>query len=283
MLRAILTLRLAGFITAAQDFAVHDELVDFDVILSPGSPPSRFTVRVRRDWAPKGAKRFVTLVKSQHYDNCAFFRVIQRFMAQFGISGNTTQQATWRHQMIEDETLLMEQRGSNVRGTMTFAHAGPNTRSTQLFINLVDNKRLDGMNFPPIAEVIKGMEVVDAVHLTGEGAPSGPGPSQGMIQRQGDEYLLQEFPYLSRIVKARLQHVKPDSMQNEAHKATRLQLNSDVTPPNSKTRPQRALVLFFVVLSLLGMVAYFCRECTLLRRLAHRSVWLSCLHKGAAP
>lgn len=182
---------------------VSGQLIDFDIVVSPGAEPSRFTVRVREDWAPIGAARLIELVENEHYDGCSFFRVIGRFMAQFGISGNPTKQAAWRRNAIDDETLPKNARGSNRRGTVTFAHAGPNTRSTQLFINLVDNTRLDP-DFPPIGQVVEGMDVVDAIRLTGEGGPRGPGPSQNLIQQRGDAYLTEKFPELSKIIKARI-------------------------------------------------------------------------------
>ena len=124
-------------------------------------------------------------------------------MAQFGLQGNIAKQQRWRGRAILDEadsTLA-----SNTRGTLTFAHAGKNSRVSQFFINFGDNSRLDRENFPPLGVVIeRGMEVVDALHVTGEGAPSGKGPSQGLITSKGDAYLNQSFPELSRIVSARL-------------------------------------------------------------------------------
>lgn len=182
---------------------VSGQLIDFDIAVSPGAEPSRFTVRVREDWAPVGAARLIELVEAEHYDGCSFFRVIGRFMAQFGISGSPEKQAMWRRKSIDDETIPKNVRGSNRRGTVTFAHAGPNTRSTQLFINLVDNARLDP-DFPPIGQVVEGMDVVDAIHVTGEGGPRGPGPAQNLIQQRGDSYLSEKYPELSKIVKARV-------------------------------------------------------------------------------
>ena len=186
------------------------DVVDFEVLVSPNDlETQRFTVEVRPDWAPIGAARLVELVEAEHFDDCAFFRVIDNFMVQFGISGNTTKQAAWRSKSVRDESERSSK--SNARGTVTFAHAGKHTRSTQLFINFKDNKFLDAQGFPPIGHVIDaGMSVVDAVRVTGEGAPSGPGPSQWKIQRYGDSYLRTEFPQLSRIVRARLRKQQTD-------------------------------------------------------------------------
>ncbi|KAJ8602040.1 hypothetical protein CTAYLR_002740 [Chrysophaeum taylorii] len=208
-----------------------EQLIDFDIKVAPSDDRTRrFTVRVREDWAPIGAARLVELVGAGHYDGCAFFRVIRRFMCQFGISGNVTKQSLWRRRPIGDETTA---RGSNRRGMITFAHAGKNTRSTQLFINLVDNTRLDKENFPPIGEVVAGMDVVDAIRATGEGAPGGPGPNQGLIQRRGDAYLLENFPDLTRIIKATIR--RPPQLFETATTTTPPRLPQIVEAPASAT------------------------------------------------
>ena len=181
-----------------------DAIVDFEVQLAPGGPIETFAVHVYRKWAPLGASRFLKLVDDGHFDGCAFFRVINRFMAQFGINGDPERQGRWRRKSIKDEVAGEHIPKSNTRGRVTFAHAGPNSRSTQLFINFGDNSRLDRENFPPFGEVEEeGMSVVDRLHVTGEGGPKGPGPSQGKINNQGDAYLSKEFPELSKIVSAR--------------------------------------------------------------------------------
>lgn len=182
------------------------QLIDFELVLAPEQMPHVITARVREEWAPRGAQRLVQLVDSGHFDNCAFFRVIRGFVSQFGISGNTTQQALWRPRSIRDEDRVV---GTNARGTITFAHAGPNTRSTQLFINLGNNKRLDEENFPPVAEIIDGLQWIDQIHVTGEGGPQGPGPNQGQLQRNGDAYLQSNFPNLSRIRTAKVRRGPP--------------------------------------------------------------------------
>ena len=136
-----------------------------------------FVVEVHRDWAPNGADRFYNLVKNGFYDDVRFFRVIPNFMAQFGIHGNPGVMAAWRPAQIKDDPVKQ----SNKRGTLTFATAGPNTRTTQLFINFGDNAALDKQGFAPIGEVVKGMDVVDKIaalptHALGPFAGDVPNP-----------------------------------------------------------------------------------------------------------
>ncbi|MBI3326626.1 MAG: peptidylprolyl isomerase [Nitrospinae bacterium] len=158
-----------------------------------------FLVEVHRDWAPHGADRFYNLVKNGFYDDVRFFRVISGFMAQFGISGDPKASAIWREERIPDDPVKQ----SNTRGFITFAMAGPNTRTSQLFINYGDNSRLDGQGFPPFGQVIEGMDVVDQLYAEyGEGAPNGRGPSQARIQQEGNAYLTSQFPKLDSIKKA---------------------------------------------------------------------------------
>jgi peptidyl-prolyl cis-trans isomerase A (cyclophilin A) len=155
-----------------------------------------FTVEVRRSWAPRGADRFYNLARHGFYDGTRFFRVIEGFVAQFGLSGDPELDALWRRHPIADDSV----RQSNERGTLTFASAGEDTRTTQLFVNLRDNARLDGMGFAPVGRVVEGMEVVDALYAGyGEGAPRGAGPSQRRIVSEGNEYLENEFPKLDYI------------------------------------------------------------------------------------
>lgn len=158
-----------------------------------------FVVEVHRDWAPIGADRFYNLVKSGFYDNARFFRVISGFMVQFGINGDPKISAAWRDADIADDPVKQ----SNLRGFITFATAGPNTRTTQAFINFADNRALDRMGFAPFGQVVSGMNVVDALYAGyGEGAPQGLGPAQGRIQREGNAYLTTNFPKLDYIKKA---------------------------------------------------------------------------------
>lgn len=159
-----------------------------------------FVVQVHRDWAPNGADRFYSLVSNGYYDGARFFRVIEGFMAQFGIHADPQVSARWRGARIQDDSVGM----SNVRGTITFAQTGqPNSRTTQAFINFGDNSNLDEMGFAPFGRVIEGMDVVDQIHSGyGEAAPRGRGPDQARVQVEGETYLAAEFPELTRIERA---------------------------------------------------------------------------------
>jgi peptidyl-prolyl cis-trans isomerase A (cyclophilin A) len=158
-----------------------------------------FAVDVRREWAPVGADRFYNLVKNGFFDDNRFFRVISGFMVQFGINGNPQVSAPWRNAQIKDDPVKQ----SNKRGFITFATAGPNSRTTQVFVNFGDNARLDAMGFAPFGQVSSGMDVVDQLYSGyGEGAPSGRGPNQGRIQAEGNAYLTKEFSSLDFVRKA---------------------------------------------------------------------------------
>jgi peptidyl-prolyl cis-trans isomerase A (cyclophilin A) len=170
--------------------------VDFDT--SKGS----FVVEVHRDWAPNGADRFYNLVKNGFYDNARFFRVVEGFMVQFGINGDPKVSTAWHDARIKDDPVRI----SNKRTFVTFATAGPNTRTTQVFINFGDNHNLDGMGFAPFGQVVSGMKVVDALYSGyGEGAPQGRGPEQGRLQAEGNQYLARDFANLDYIKKATLE------------------------------------------------------------------------------
>jgi len=161
-----------------------------------------FVITVHRDWAPAGADRFYNLVKNGFYDNARFFRVISGFMVQFGIHADPKVSAVWREARIPDDPVKQ----SNKRGLITFATAGPNTRTTQVFINFGDNGALDRQGFAPFGQVVSGMNVVDALFAGyGEGAPSGQGPEQGRIQREGNAYLTRDFAKLDYIKKATIE------------------------------------------------------------------------------
>ena len=161
-----------------------------------------FVIQVNRDWAPNGADRFYNLVKAGFYNDARFFRVIDGFMVQFGISGNPDVSAAWTNATIPDDPV----RESNARGTVTFATAGPNTRTTQVFINFNNNSGLNGQGFAPFGKVISGMDVVDSLYRGyGEGAPRGNGPNQGLIKAQGNAYLVTQFPKLDFIKKATIE------------------------------------------------------------------------------
>jgi peptidyl-prolyl cis-trans isomerase A (cyclophilin A) len=161
-----------------------------------------FVIQVTRSWAPNGADRFYNLVKNGFFDDARFFRVIDGFMVQFGISGNPDVSAAWTNATIPDDPV----RESNARGTVTFATAGPNTRTTQVFINFNNNSMLNGQGFAPFGKVVSGMNVVDSFYKGyGEGAPRGNGPNQGLLKSQGNAYLLTQFPKLDYIKKATIQ------------------------------------------------------------------------------
>ena len=155
-----------------------------------------FTLKVTRDWSPNGADRFYNLVKSGYYNDVRFFRVLRSptpFMAQFGIHGDPAVSAAWRDAKIVDDPVKQ----SNKRGYVTFAMAGPGTRTTQVFINFADNANLDGMGFAPFGEVTDGMGVVDSLYAEyGEGRSA---PNQGQMQAQGNPYLIASFPKLDYI------------------------------------------------------------------------------------
>jgi peptidyl-prolyl cis-trans isomerase A (cyclophilin A) len=158
-----------------------------------------FTIEVTRDSAPVGADRFYNLVKSGYFQDVAFFRVIPGFMGQFGIHGDPKVSSAWRSARIQDDPV----KSGNKKGAISFAMAGPNTRTTQFFINLVDNTNLDGMGFASFGKVVEGMDVVDKINGEyGEGAPRGRGPNQMRIQSEGNAYLKAEFPKLDYIQSA---------------------------------------------------------------------------------
>jgi peptidyl-prolyl cis-trans isomerase A (cyclophilin A) len=160
-----------------------------------------FVVEATRAWAPRGVDRFYNLVRVGYYDDVAFFRVIEGFMVQFGINGDPEVNAAWREARIPDDPVTQ----SNRRGTVTYAMAGPDTRTTQLFINFKDNAGLDGQGFAPFGRVVEGMSVVDSLYSGyGEGAPNGMGPDQGRTQYEGNAYLRRSFPGLDYVKTARV-------------------------------------------------------------------------------
>jgi peptidyl-prolyl cis-trans isomerase A (cyclophilin A) len=153
-------------------------------------------VTVTRDWAPLGADRFYNLVKHHFYDGASFFRVLPGFVVQFGIPARPDVARVWSHAAIKDEPVKQ----GNKRGYLTYAMGGPNTRTTQVFINLADNSRLDPMGFSAFGQVAEGMDVVEKLYSGyGEGAPDGHGPRQDLIESQGKAYLDKGFPKLDSI------------------------------------------------------------------------------------
>jgi len=169
--------------------------VKFDTTKGP------FTVEVHRDWAPRGADRFYELIQGRYYDGLYFFRVIKGFVVQWGISKDPAATAKWNSMTIPDDPVKQ----SNVRGTITFATSGPNTRSMEPFINLADNGRLDSQGFSPFGKVVEGMDVVDQLYAGyGDGPPQGEGVDQNKAEAQGNEYIEGRFPKLDKINSARL-------------------------------------------------------------------------------
>lgn len=152
-----------------------------------------FVVEVHRDWAPNGADRFYQLVSEGFYDEAKFFRVVRNFVAQWGIHKDPKVNRLWAQREIADDPV----KESNVRGTLTFAARGPNTRTTQVFLNLRDNTSLDKSGFAPIGKVVEGMENVDKLSFVyGDIAPMGPGPDPKLAQAEGNAYFERTWPRL---------------------------------------------------------------------------------------
>jgi cyclophilin family peptidyl-prolyl cis-trans isomerase len=162
-----------------------------------------FAVEVHRDWAPIGADRFYNLVRSGFFDDQRFFRVRAAFIAQFGLNGDPAVIAAWKGATIRDDPV----KESNLRGTIAYAMTGPDTRTTQVYISLVDNRQLDAQGFAPFGRVAPGdMAVVDAIYSGyGEDAGGGVrGGKQGPIESGGNAWLDANFPKLDRIISARI-------------------------------------------------------------------------------
>lgn len=215
-MRSILPLlAFAGTVAATAACSRPDPLLQPRPVRVAAQAPDSFLVRfetsrgpfeviAHRAWSPAGVDRFHYLVNNRFYDDTRFFRVIPSFVAQFGLPADPAVAAAWRNRTISDDTV----RVSNTRGRVAFARGGPETRSTQLFVNLRDNARLDTLNgfgFPPIGEVVQGMGVLDSLHGGyGEAAPRGRGPAQDSIRLQGNAYLDAGFPLLDALRSARV-------------------------------------------------------------------------------
>ncbi|HEY4565357.1 MAG TPA: peptidylprolyl isomerase [Thermoanaerobaculia bacterium] len=170
-----------------------------------------FVVEVHREWAPQGADRFHALVASGYFDDSRFFRVVAGFIAQFGVAGDPKVTAAWKDRTIPDDPVRQSNIQSNTRGTIAYAMTGPNTRATQLYINLADNSRLDAQGFAPIGRVTSGMDVVDRLY-GGYGETSGGGMrggKQGEMLKGGNAWLDANFPKLDHLLRARLLEEKP--------------------------------------------------------------------------
>jgi peptidyl-prolyl cis-trans isomerase A (cyclophilin A) len=155
-----------------------------------------FVVSVTRAWAPLGADRFYNLVQAGFFDGARFFRVVPKFVVQFGLNGDPRVNDAWESARLRDDPVTQ----TNSRGRITFATAGPGTRTTQLFVNLKDNRGLDGMGFAPFGEIsAAGMSVVDGIY-----AGYGELPDQGRITTEGNRYLESQFPRLDYVKKAEI-------------------------------------------------------------------------------
>lgn len=161
-----------------------------------------FEITVDRSNAPIGADRFYNLVRLGYYNDARFHRVVPGFITQFGLAGNPAHSQVWMNQPIKDDPNKI----SNVRGTIAFAFTEPNTRTTQLYVNMVDNSRLDSGGFAPLGRISKGMDVVDQIY-SGYGEDSGGGVRRGnqsKIIAEGNAYLDREFPLLDKLIRARI-------------------------------------------------------------------------------
>jgi peptidyl-prolyl cis-trans isomerase A (cyclophilin A) len=164
-------------------------------LVALASSRGHVVVLVRRAWAPRGADRFYSLVRSGFYDDARFFRVVRGFVVQFGLPADPKLGRAWSSRVFPDDPV----RHPNRHGTLAFASAGPNTRTTQLFLNLADNLRLDALGFAPIGQVVEGVAVVDSLY-----AQYGERPSQDSITMEGNAYLTRAFPKLDYIRTARV-------------------------------------------------------------------------------
>jgi peptidyl-prolyl cis-trans isomerase A (cyclophilin A) len=159
-----------------------------------------FTVEAARAWAPRGVDRFHELVRMHYFNEGRFFRVVPGFIAQFGVHRDFNVHAKWREFFIVDDPQVQK----NTRGTLSFAKSGPNTRSTEIFINLADNVSLDEERFVPFARVVEGMDVVDKLYSGyGDLRPVGKDIEAGRVEEEANEYLVPRFPKLDYIKTAK--------------------------------------------------------------------------------
>ena len=161
----------------------------FHVLVQTTKGNMRF--KIDRTWAPHGVDRFYNLVKNGYFTDIAMFRMVPGFVVQFGIHGKPILNDVWREATIPDDPANQ----TNADGTLTFANAGPNTRTTQMFFNIANNAALDNRGFPPIGKLVEGREVLDKLNYE-----YGEKPHQGMIQKKGNAYLKESFPNLDYIL-----------------------------------------------------------------------------------
>jgi peptidyl-prolyl cis-trans isomerase A (cyclophilin A) len=178
--------------TEAKSAAAAPDVYKVNLDTTKGS----VVIEVHRAWAPIGADHFNELVKAGYFDGGRFFRVVPGFVVQFGLAADPAVTAKWNSPPLMDDPVTQ----SNTVGMVTYATAGPNTRTTQLFISLGNNQRLDGMGFAPFGKVITGMEAVQNLY-----GGYGEAPQQPLIESQGNAYLQSQFPMLDYIKKATIQ------------------------------------------------------------------------------
>lgn len=160
-----------------------------------------FVVEVTRAWAPRGADRFHELLRMRYFDDGRFFRVLPGFIAQFGVHKDFRVHDVWREYFIVDDP----PKEKNLKGTLAFAQSGPNTRATEVFVNLADNKILDDQHFVPFGRIVEGVDVPDKLYSGyGELGPEGKGPNAGRVEEEANEYLVPRFPNLDFIKRARI-------------------------------------------------------------------------------
>ena len=153
-------------------------------------------IEVHPEWAPRGAKRFRELVELGFYDECRFFRVVEGFVAQVGMSGDPVVNAEWSKKKFRDDPVIQ----SNKPAFVTFATSGTDSRTTQFFFNIGDNSSLDRRGFAPFGKVIEGQEIVESLY-----SRYGEQPQQDRIERKGNAYLKAEFPKLDYIIRATIE------------------------------------------------------------------------------
>ena len=181
---------LLSFASASDPHAPDFFLVRFETDV-----PGAFVLNVTRSQAPIGVDHFAALVEDKFYNQAAFFRVVPGFVVQFGIAGEPAENKRWSKAISDDPVA-----GSNTKGTVSYATAGPNTRTSQLFVNLVDNTRLDKMGFAPFAYVTQGLDVVEKIFNPTPGDSGGI--DQGKYTADGNPWLKQQYPKTNFITRA---------------------------------------------------------------------------------
>jgi len=224
-------------------------LAHFTVRNLKGGGSGNFTISVQPHWAPVGARRFRRLLEEHFFDQCRFFRVVKGFMAQFGISGDPDVNTKYRGKTIADDIVKF----TNQRGRVSFAMSGIDSRTTQIFISLGDNRFLDKQGFAPFAEVVEGMETIDLLYNGyGDGAPRGQGPDQNGIQKVGNEYLDKKFPLLSYVESVEF------SSLGSVGDAARAEELSGVA---SRLGPPMMVILPLLLVALICMIRICCKVC----------------------